>query len=83
MPRFEYASENGWNIRIYKTLYERMDEWGRVTQIKLSDLLRLPEEKLVMRDGLWRRAQEQCPLIHWQAFDRTVLHAWREDNSLL
>jgi hypothetical protein len=77
MPRFTGCKAGVWTLRVYQQAWARPEDVGRSVQVRLSDLVGLPEQALASRAGRWHLAEERLPAALWDAFDTQTLANWR------
>lgn len=75
MPVYEAFDNERLHVRTFEEDWEPRDneDQGRVTRLRLSELLALPAEHMVEHDGLWLLTSQQGDAELWKALDRSPL----------
>lgn len=77
MPRFTGSKAGVWTLRVYQQTWARPEDSGHSVQVRLGDLVGLPEQALEAREGRWHLPTECLPAELWASFDTRTLANWR------
>ncbi|WP_256672698.1 hypothetical protein [Pseudomonas sp. v388] len=71
MPLFEAFDNERLHVRTFEEDWEPRDneDQGRVSRLRLAELLALPAEQMVEHDGLWLLTAQQDDADLWKALD--------------
>lgn len=80
MPVFEKFDSERLQVRTFEEDWEPTDraDKGRVTRLRLTELLALPAQQLVETDGIWLPASQQDHVPLWNALDKAPLLYWQQ-----